>query len=475
MSSEITINQTGIGSQLMTLLEAENIEPGSDAGYNLCKQIWIYHPLAGKIIEKPVRMALSKPRNINMDCHPKEILVDAFQREWERLGATGHIRDVMFLKRVYGAAAIVYGAQGVPTTDPIDPWKLADLNLYFNQFDPLNLAGSIVTNQNPNAPDFQKPLTYITGAGQPYHPSRTVTVFNGTPIYLAFQSSAFGYTGRSMFQRALYPLKSFIQSMITDNMVTQKAGLLIAKQKPAGSIVNRMMQTAAGIKRTYLQEGRTGNVLSIDVDEEIESLNLNNTDTAMKTARDNIIANIATSTDVPAMLLKDEAFAQGGFGEGTEDMKAIIQYVDGIREEMFTLFEFFDKIVMHRAWNKQLFEAIQNEYPELYGNRTYEECFYEWQANFDATWPSLMEEPESERVKTDEIKMRGMTEIARTFMPVSDPENRARIAQWVVDNLNEMPDMFKSALTLDIEALAEYEPPEGVIPEERVPAPNGRA
>lgn len=470
--SEITLNTTGIGSQLMDLMMANDIEPGTNAGYQLCKLLWEYHPLASKIIEKPVRMALSKPRRITLDTHPKEMLVDAFEKEWKALNATNIIRDVMFIKRVYGASALVFGASGVPTTEPIDPWKLQDLDLYFNRLDPLNLAGSIVTNQNPNAPDFQQPLQYITAAGQPYHPSRSVVVFNGTPIYLAFQASAFGYAGRSLFQRSLYPLRSFIQSMITDNFVTLKAGLMVAKMKPAGSIVNRMMQTAAGIKRTYLKEGTTGNVLSIDIDEDVAALNLNNTDTAMKTARDNIIANIAAATDVPALLLKDEAFAQGGFGEGTEDAKAIVQYIDGIRNEMHELFTFFDKIVMHRAWNRQFFEAVQNEYGDIYGKMSYEEAFYSWEHAFRAEWNPLMEEPESEKVKVEEIRLKGLTEIARTLLPVIDPENRARLAAWMTDNLNDMEHMFPATLHLDIEEIAEYEPPESALPEDRVPSPN---
>ena len=330
------------------------------------------------------------------------------------------------------------------------------------------MAGSIVTNQNPNAPDFQKPLPYTTAAGQPYHPSRSVVLFNGTPIYLSFQSSGFGFTGRSVFQRALYPMKSFVQSMVTDDLVTFKAGLLIAKQKPAGSIVNRLMQTAAGIKRTYLQEGVSGNVLSIDIDEAIEALNLTNTDTAMTTARNNIIANIAAASDVPALLLKDEAFTQG-FGEGTEDAKAIVQYIDGIREEMHSLYKFFDKIVQHRAWNKDFFEAVKNKYPETYDNKTYEEAFYHWQEKFDASWESLMEEPESEKVKVSDIKLKGITEVLRTLMPVIDPMNRAMVIEWAKDNVNEMPDMFKTHLDLDIDAIKDYEPPTP-MPEPKEPA-----
>ena len=456
--SEITISNTGLPSPLMQFLQAEAIEPGSPVGYQTCKAIFEFHPLAAKIIEKPIVLALSKPRVIGMDIHPKDMLVKAFQDEWNELDATNVIRDTTFLKRVYGVSAVVYGAQGIPTDQEIDPWKLPDLDLYFNKLDPLNLAGSTITNQNPNAPDFQKPNLYITAAGQPYHPSRSCIVFNNTPIYLAYQSSGFGFTGRSVFQRALYPLKSFVQSMVTDDLVTFKAGLLVIKQKQSGSIVNRLMQTAAGIKRSYLQQGVTGNVLSIDIDEDIESIDLNNTDTAMTTARDNIIANIAAATETPAILLKDEAFTNA-FAEGTEDSKAIAQYVTGLRNDMRSLFEFFDKIVMHRAWDRQFFEAVQNKYPEMYAGKTYEQAFYEWKDAFRPTWENLIEETPSELVKTEEVKLKGITEILKTILPVINPENRALAIQWAQDNLSEMPDMFKSSMHLDIEAIAEYEPP----------------
>ena len=211
--SYITVNSTGLPSQLQQILEAENVQPGSAISYQLCKLLWEYHPLAGKIIEKPVRLALGKSRKINIPCGIEDQLRDAFEREWDRLGATNHIRDVMHLSRVYGASAIIYGSPDVPTDQPIDPWKLAEIpDLYFNQLDPLNLAGSLVTNQNPNAPDFQKPWQYITAAGQPYHPSRSCVIFCGTPIYLSFQGSSYSFSGRSLFLRALYPLKSFIQT-----------------------------------------------------------------------------------------------------------------------------------------------------------------------------------------------------------------------------------------------------------------------
>src|SRR6201999_3463655 len=100
------------------------------------------------------------------------------------------------------------------------------------------------------------------------------TVFHGTPVYLDYQSSSFSFSGRSIFLRALYPMKSFINTMIQADMVAAKAGLLIEKVQQNGSIVSNLMEKATGRKRNLLKEGGNGNVLSIGQNDSIESLNL---------------------------------------------------------------------------------------------------------------------------------------------------------------------------------------------------------
>jgi hypothetical protein len=70
------------------------------------------------------------------------------------------------------------------SNEQLDYWDLPDLNISFNILDPLNTSGSLVLNQNPNAMDFMK-YQQIAVNGTAYHPSRTVTVTNERPIYLA--------------------------------------------------------------------------------------------------------------------------------------------------------------------------------------------------------------------------------------------------------------------------------------------------
>lgn len=457
--STIEVSGSSLPSGLNDILQADQIVPGSAPSYQLCKQLWALHPLAGKIVEKPISLALGQKRKINVPCAIEDRLVKAFEKEWKKIRATRYIRDLAHVSRVYGVGALVYGAENVPTDKAIpgaDLFKLPDL--YVNILDPLNTAGSMVTNQNPNSPDFQKQWMEITAAGQPYHKSRTITLFNGTPIYLDYQGSSFSFSGRSVFLRALFPLKSFIQTMIVNDMVSLKAGLLIAKMKQGGSVMNKVAAAVSQWKRDLLQEGRTNNVLTIGTDEEINSIDLTNTATAMETARDNIISDCAAATDTPAILLKDESFAKG-LATGDQDMLAVVQHIDNIREELEPAHEFFDRIVMHRAWNPEFYAALQKEIPELAG-KTYDEWFFEVRDLFVAEWPSLLEEPKFEIVKRNAEKLKAMTEVLKALLPALDPSNKAFLVDWFVQAINDMPEIFTGTMQFDPDLLASYEPPQ---------------
>lgn len=461
--STIEVSGSTLPSGLTDILGADQIVPGSQPSYQLCKQLWALHPLAGKIVEKPISLALGQKRKINVPCAIEDRLVKAFEKEWKKLRATRYIRDLAHVSRVYGVAALIYGAPDTPTDEPIPGdglYKIPDL--YINILDPLNTAGSMVTNQNPNAPDYQKQYMEITAAGQPYHKSRTITLFNGTPIYLDYQGSSFSFSGRSAFLRALFPLKSFIQTMIVNDMVSLKAGLLIAKMEQGGSVMNKVAAKISQWKRDLLQEGRTNNVLTIGVNEEIMSIDLTNTATAMETARDNIISDCAAATDTPAILLKDESFAKG-LASGDQDMLAVVQHIDNIREELEPAHEFFDRIVMHRAWNPEFYAALQGEIEELKG-KSYEAWFFEVRDLFVAEWPSLLEEPQFEIVKRNAEKLKAMTEVLKTLLPALDPANKARLVDWFVQAVNDMPEIFSGEMEFDPEALASYEPPQPTGP-----------
>lgn len=453
----IEINGSFLGNALSEMLVAPDIEPGDQPSYELAKILWLMHPLGKKLVEAPITIAQSQQREIAIPDSPEDFVRDQFVKQWEDDRVDEVIYNVVAVSRAYGIGSLAVVCEDVPPEQPISPKDLAKLPISFSVYDPLNTAGSLVLNQDPRAIDFMK-VTTIAVSGQPFHRSRTVTIMNERPVYIAYTSSAFGFVGRSVFQRALFPLKSFIQTMVTDDLIVKKSGVFIAKLSTAGAIIDQIMQAAAGIKRLFIQQSTNGNVISIGKDEEIETLNMQNIDGAYGMARKDILENIATAADMPAIILKQETFAEG-FGEGTEDAKMVAGFVDSFRRHVSPVYSFMDRIIMRRAWNEDFYAVVQKKYPQ-YAGVPYEDAFFKWQASFRAKWPSLLTEPDSEKVKTDDVKLKAIIATVEVFGPMMDPENKATLIGWAQDNINNNKIMFQSPMILDLQALEEYEPPQ---------------
>ena len=446
----------GVGSPLMQILMADDIQPGSSPSYEVAKTIYAYHPLGARMAEAPVDLAMSQEREITVPVGPDEALVEAFKKEWKRLNFSKVASGVMTLSRVYGQAAVIVLADDIDPAEPIPADRMVDANLYFNVVDPLNTAGSITLNQDPNASDYLKP-NGIAVAGKVYHPSRSLVVMNEQPIYIEWTNSAFGFVGRSVYQRALYPLKSFIQSMITDNCIMEKSALLVAKMKSPGSILDQRAMDFFKLKRNKIKQAQSGNVLQMGIDEDLQSINLNNLKDPTEFARNNILKNIATAAKMPAALLNQETLVQG-FGEGSEDAKQIARWIDAYRLEMEPVMTWLDNITMIRAWSPAFYETIQSRFPE-YKSVPYETAFYEWKNQFSAVWPNLLEEPDSEKVKVDEAITRAAVSFADVALPVADPVNKGAIIAWLADVMNSRTMMQSTPLNIDPDLIAEYEPP----------------
>jgi hypothetical protein len=455
----LNLHQSNVGGALQDMLMFGDILPGDAPSYQLCKTIYAYHPLGKKIADTPISLMLTQPREISVPTGPERVR-EQFETQWVNDGVDGHIFSLGSMSRVYGLASIALLAGNkktgklVPSTEPIDYDKLWELEVAFNVLDPLNTAGSLVGDLDPNSLSFMK-SNGIAVAGTPYHRSRTVTKLNEKPLYLEYTTSAFGYQGRSVYQRMLYLLKSYIKTMIADDMVATKSGVIIAAIRQAGSIVNATMQRMFAMKRDVVKEAQTNNVISIDPEERIESLNLQNVNAALEGSRKNILNNIATAADMPAILINGETYAEG-FGEGSEDAMNVARYIKGVRDEFQAVYEWFDDIVMHRAWNPEFYKTIQEEFPEEYGEVPYKTAFQSWKNSFDFTWPSLIEEPESEKVKVSDVKLKGIIAMVQVLLPEMDPDNRAAVVAWAQDNFNEIEAMFTVPLNLDMDAFQEH-------------------
>jgi hypothetical protein len=196
--------------------------------------------------------------------------------------------------------------------------------------------------------------------------------------------------------------------------------------------------------------------MNISTDEEIESLNLQNIDSSSSTARKNILENIAAAAGMPAKLVNSETLAVA-FAEGEEDAKAIARYIDKLRESMTQLYTFFNRIVQHRAWNLEFYETVQNDF-EDYKKKSYNQAFTEWSNHFIAVWPSLLTEPDSEKIKVANVKLRSIISMLELVLPLADPDNKAVLYEWAADNFNDLKILFPTPLDLDYKKLANFKP-----------------
>src|SRR6516165_4146206 len=439
------------GNALNELLVAPDIITGDTVSYETCRMIYLDNPLGARIVEGPVSLALSQKREIKVPDSPMEYCSDAFNDEWKAIGGDSLVHNLLTVSRIYGVASIALLVDGMKSNEQINYWDLPELNLSFNILDPLNTSGSLVLNQNPNAMDFMK-YTQIAVGGTAYHPSRSVTVTNEKPIYLGYTTSAFGFVGRSAYQRAFYPLKSYIKSLVADDLVETKVGVLVAKIKFPGNFVDNIMSWAASFKRSVVKEAETGNVINITPEEGIESLNMQNLEGPHVLARRNILENIASAVDMPVKLLTQESFAEG-FGEGSEDAKAVARYMDRLRETMEPVHRFLDRIVMHRAWTPAFFNGLRKDFPEKYDATTYRQAFYDWANSFQALWPSYLREPDHEQIKVDDTKMKAAISVYQILEFSFDPENKARLIQWIADAITNNKLLYSSPLQLDYKKL----------------------
>lgn len=459
MTGVLSVVGSTLGTPLTDLLSSNDaIIPGATVSYQLCKTIYLYHPLGAKLAEKPIELAQSQRREITVPDSPEDDVRNAFESEWNAMHCDQHIFNTRKLSRVYGISSVACLTEGDDVAKPLDFWALYRKQLSFNVYDPLNTAGSLVLNQNPMAMNFQH-VTDIAVSGRAFHRSRTRVVLNESPIYIAYTHSAFGFVGRSIYQRSIYPLKSFVQTMVTDDLVSVKAGVIVAKIKQAASVIDNAMQKLFGYKRNVVKEAKTGNVIGIGTEEEIESLNLQNLEGPATMARKNILENIATATPMPAKLVTNESLSST-FSEGSEDAKEIARYVDRERVGMGDLYDYFDKIVRHRAWNPDFYATIQAKYPD-YKKVDYKTAFYQWTNSFHAVWPSLLIEPESERAKADKVKLDAVIELLEALGSQLDQYNRTILIKWCIDQFNGLKELFGSAmLNLDYDKLEDFTPPE---------------
>ncbi|CAM2172475.1 DUF1073 domain-containing protein [Burkholderia cepacia] len=412
---------------LFRQLTEEVIEPGAGLSYQLAKDIYLQHPMGQRIVDGVINLAFSQARTIS---GIPEDAKNAFTATWAAHRADTAIKNVARHARIYGLGTLVDLGDGT-----------------FKVYDSLLTAGSMVGNLDPLSRDFLSPNDPAV-QGVKFTPANSIVAYNGTPLWLAYSQSAFGYTGRSVFYNMLPLLSAFLVSTEVDTLVLKKAGVLVAKTKSQGSAMNRLSQWWQRRKAGMVRTAMNGNVLAIEVEESIETLNLQNTSDAMTTARNNVISNIATALDAPAVILKNDVLTNG-FGEGSEDSKIIAQYVERYRGELEHLFDWMTPRIQALAWTAEWYASFQLANP-AYATISYASAIGYWKNQMKSAWPNYLVEPDSEKVKREESAFNAYMQMFEKLQAgIRNAETRRQLAQAIVELTGS--DEMKTLLPMPID------------------------
>ncbi|MCO4880247.1 DUF1073 domain-containing protein [Paraburkholderia caribensis] len=409
----------------------ENIVPGEEPSYALCKLLYTNHPIGTKIVEAPIQLVFSQPRAVS---GVPESVKKQFETAWAKVSADAVIKNTIRLSKIYGVSTLAELETGV-----------------YNVFDSLNTSGSFAANLDPLSPQFLK-TPAVRVENRVFGPGECVVLHNGPPIYLDYVDSGYGYTGRSVYHAAVFDLQSYIDVMHADRLIAQKAGVLVAKIKTMGAAVTGVMQQLSAFKRNFLKEARTYNVLQIGAEDEVESLNMMHSTESTAGSKNSILDSIAAAIGMPAIILKSETLAQGLGGSGAEDSKVIANYVSEERSAIEPLYDFLVPRVQKMAWTADFYASYQETDPE-YASIPFETAFYEWVEQFAFNWPDFLREQKSEKAKAAEATMNLIEKTYNLLNGTVSPDDRRLLCQFVMDTINsdELKEFVPVSLDLNLD------------------------
>src|ERR1700739_2259426 len=124
-----TVPGSTLGTALESILCADDIVPGAGPSYQLCKEIYLFHPLGQKLTEAPIKFAQAFPREVTIPDGPEDECRRAFEEQWAADKIDTTICNVATQARVYGIASLALLEKDVDASQPLRIKKLADADI----------------------------------------------------------------------------------------------------------------------------------------------------------------------------------------------------------------------------------------------------------------------------------------------------------------------------------------------------------
>lgn len=403
--------------------------------YKDCTNIYYYWPLGKRIARSLPNFAMSAERIITFEDMPVEC-IKRFNDTEVKYEINKTIKKLATYARIYGLAGIFVAHTDKDYDKPLTYKDFEKGEVSFNVLDPLNLNG-IKIGQDPLLANYQK-VTEVMINGKLVDINRCLCVFNDFTFYLKFTPSTFNYGSASVYQNMEGLITSWYRCVEALERCATKAGSILYKGRDGG-VINSITIEAARKTLNIINNLRTNGIAEIEKDANVEFFNLTGVgEIDVIINQMNQIMLMALS-DTPAAILLDKELAQG-FGNGEEDMKAILMAVDDYRKSTLQpIYDFIDKFVMYLAFTPEFIKDLQDQYSQDFKGMSISQIREAIFDSFSFEWGNLYPETEATRCDNNSKKLDNLMKLKELGATTADIE----------EIINNDKDLYAEEITLE--------------------------
>lgn len=352
--------------------------------YEQCLDIYTYWPLGKRVASALPNFALSAERGITFGDLPPSFMA-RFNEISKDYGVDSIVKKLTTFIRIFGMAGLYVAHSDVDETRKLTYKDFSKGRIAFNILDPFMIAGSTI-NEDPLSTEYSR-LSDIRILEKTIEPSRCYVGYNNLTFYMQYTQSAYNFGPTSIYQNMLGLIYSWNRCVVALERCATKAGSIVVKNR-SSSLLSSIGVQAAEKTLDLIRNMQNDGIAGIEKDADIEFFNLTGVGEidSIITQLNNIM--MMALSDTPSAILLDKELAQG-FGDGSEDMKAILMSVNDFREQHLRgIYDFLDKHLLYLAftdeWLKQEIEDgefkadLRGESVETLREKVLKEFKFEW-------------------------------------------------------------------------------------------------
>lgn len=368
------------------------VEENGKLDYAECGRLYRYWALGQRLCERLPEKCFSVEREVFFDNAPEEV-TERFKSVAKKMRVDKEVLNTLVLSRIYGQAVLFINSSKSALSEPISKKAIQQGDFIFQSCDPM--AGVVSINQDPSSVDFLR-ATSLTIGGKGVSPQRATISYNGQPMYLQYTGSNFTYGGRSVFENMIPIIRAWAENLQAMGRIGKRASSFFAflRNLKKGGMSVQSAQASLEIVKSVGDVG----AVALSSEDRIEAPTtggIGDLDTLM--AR--IEKEVAIASDTPLSVLLDERLANG-FGNGTEDFKAIVQDLNSYREKVIRpLYDFADPFILWKAFDRPFCEGLIKDNPDRYMGYSVEQLQNELTEGFSFDFGNLSPSTKLEEVE----------------------------------------------------------------------------